>query len=270
MRPAPEGGPIRAGFRHPLRDRTSYTHAVSGTLEARYRPAGIRTILVGDMAVPRKARRTARWAASASLAVAVALLLSACTGSGYQYLKTSRDGTGTYFKVPDGWKVYDEREFIKTRNLSPARSQVLRDTSWTVAFDASSKPSLKHYDELVTSKPFGLARVRELDPDEHNQFSLEAMRNIVVPVDTLAQQGAQVEVLRVDEFSRAGGFRGLRFAFNVQPPDSQEFVTFDQVSIVDADTKELHLLFISCSAKCYQREKGTINTVMDSWTVKER
>jgi hypothetical protein len=222
------------------------------------------------MAVPRRARRTARWAASASVAVAVALLLGACTDSGYRYLKNSADSTGTYFKVPDGWKVYDEGEFIKTRNLSPARSHVLRDTSWTVAFDASSKPSLKHYDELVTSKPFGLARVRELDPDERNQFSLEAMRNLVVPVDTIAQQGGEVEVLRVDEFTRSGGFRGLRFTFSVQPPESQDFVTFDQVSIVDADTKELHLLFMSCSAKCYEREKDTIDTVMDSWTVKER
>ncbi len=222
------------------------------------------------MAVPRRARRTARWAAAASVAVAATLLLSACTGSGYNYVKNSQDGTGTYFKVPDGWKVYDESEFIKTRNLSPARSQLLRDTSWTVAFDASSKPSLKHYDELVTSQPFGLARVRELDPDERTQFSLDAMRNLVVPVDTISQQGGEVEVLRVHEFTQSGGFRGLRFTFNAQPPDSMEFVTFDQVSIVDPDTKELHLLFISCSARCYEHEKDTINTVMDSWTVKER
>lgn len=222
------------------------------------------------MAVPPGARRTARWAAAASVAVAVTLLLSACTGSGYRYLKNTRDGAGTYFKVPDGWKVYDESEFIKTRNLTPARSQILRETSWTVAFDASSKPSLKHYDQLVTSRPFGLARVRELDPDERAQFSLDAMRNLVVPVDTIAQQGGGVEVLRSDEFTRSGGFRGLRFTFSVQPPDGTQFVTFDQVSIVDPDTKELHLLFISCTAKCYEREKDTINTVMDSWTVKER
>jgi hypothetical protein len=235
-----------------------------------YRWAGIRTILVGDMAVPPRDRRTARWTVTASVAVAVALLLAACTGSGYNYVKNSRDGTGTYFKVPDGWKIYDESEFIKTRNLSPTREQVLRDTSWTVAFDASSKPSLKHYDQLVTSRPFGLARVRELDPDERTQFSLEAMRNLVVPVDTIAQQGGGVEVLRSHEFTQSGGFRGLRFTFSVQPPDGTDFVTFDQVSIVDPDTKVLHLLFISCSAKCYEREKDTINTVMESWTVKER
>jgi hypothetical protein len=222
------------------------------------------------MAAAPRARRRARSAAAVSVAVAVAVLLSACTDSGYRYLKNSEDDTGTYFKIPDGWKLYDEREFIKTRNLSPVRSQLLRETSWTVAFDASSKPSLKHYDQLVTSKPFGLARVRELDPEERNQFSLEAMRNLVVPVDQIAQQGAEVDVLRVDEFTQSGGFRGLRFTFSLQPPESKQFVTFDQVSIVNPDTTQLYLLFISCSAGCYEREKGTIDTVMESWTVKER
>jgi hypothetical protein len=205
-----------------------------------------------------------------TLGVAAALLISACTDSGYRYLKHSDDETGTYFKVPDGWKIYDEDAFFKTRDLSPVRSKLVRDTSWTVAFDASSKPSLKHYDQLVTGKPFGLARVRELDPEERTTFSLEAMRNLVIPVDTLTEQGAEVEVLRMDEFTQAGGFRGLRFTFSVQPPERKRFVTFDQVSVVDPDTKELHLLFISCSARCYEREKGTIDTVIDSWTVKER
>jgi hypothetical protein len=212
----------------------------------------------------------ARRAVVVTVGVAAALLISSCTDSGYNYLKNSEDGTGTYFKVPSGWKIYDEDEFFKTRDLSPVRSRLVRNTSWTVAFDASTKPSLKHYDQLVTSEPFGLARVREIDPEERQTFSIESMRNIVVPVDSLTEQGAKVEVLRMDEFTESGGFRGLRFTFNVQPPEGKQFVTFDQVAIVDADTKELHILFISCSTRCYEREKGTIDTVMESWTVKER
>jgi hypothetical protein len=222
------------------------------------------------MGLPRRRRRTAQRAVGAALGVAAVLLVSACTDSGYHYVKNTEDGTGTYFKIPDGWKIYDEREFFRTRDLSPVRSRLVRGTSWTVAFDGSEKPSLKHYDQLVTSQPFGLARVREIDPEERRTFSIETMRNLVVPVDALAEQGAEVEVLRVDEFTESGGFRGLRFTFNIQPPESKQFVTFDQLSVVDADTKELHMLFISCSASCYEREKGTIDTIMDSWTVKER
>jgi hypothetical protein len=223
------------------------------------------------MGATQRPRRVATRSGAVVLAVAAALLLAACTDSGYHYVKNSTDdGSGTYFKIPSGWKVYEEGEFYKTRGLSPVRTKLLRETSWTVAFDASEQPSLKHYDRLVTREPFGLARVRELDPEERNALSIEAMRNIVVPIDSLAEQGADVEVLRMDEFTRDGGFRGLRLTFNVQPPDDKQFVTFDQVSIVDAETKELHLLFISCSARCYERNKDTINTVMDSWTVKER
>jgi hypothetical protein len=208
---------------------------------------------------------------AAAVVVAATLLLAACTDSGYNYVKNSTDaGSGTYFKVPSGWKIYEEGEFYKTRDLSPVRTKLLRETSWTVAFDASDRPSLKHYDQLVTREPFGLARVRELDPEERNALSIEAMRNMVVPIDSIAEQGAAVEVLRMDEFTQDGGFRGLRLTFSLQPPEETQFVTFDQVTIVDAKTKELHLLFISCSAGCYERNKDTINTVMDSWTVKER
>jgi hypothetical protein len=211
-----------------------------------------------------------RLGAVAVVAAAV-LLFAACTDSGYNYVKNSTDaGSGTYFKVPSGWKIYEEGEFFKTRDLSPVRTKLLRETSWTVAFDASANPSLKHYDQLVPRQPFGLARVRELDPEERNAFSIEAMRNLVVPIDAIAQQGAEVDILRMDEFTQDGGFRGLRLTFSLQPPENTQFVTFDQVSIVDSETKELHLMFISCSANCYERNKDTINTVMDSWTVKER
>jgi hypothetical protein len=90
-----------------------------------------------------------------------------------------------------------------------------------------------------------------------------------VRVDDFAQRGGQLEVLRQDEFTRSGGFRGLRFTFNAQVPNSNTFVTFDQVAVVDAKTEVLHLMVVSCTFKCYEQEKGTINTIMDSWTVRE-
>jgi hypothetical protein len=205
------------------------------------------------------------------LVCAAALALSACSGSGYHYVKNSTDeGSGTYFKIPEGWRVYDEREFFAKLDLPPERAKARKATSWAIAFDASSNPTLKHFEQPVTAQPFGIAEVRQLGPEERDEFSLMAMRNLVLPVDQLAETEAELEVLRMDEFTRDGGFHGLRFTFNFRYPQAKEFVTFDQVSIVDADTKEVHLLVISCSTECYDRKKDTINTVMDSWTVKER
>ena len=217
----------------------------------------------------RLGARRARFGAGA-LVAAAAVTLSACTGSGYQYVKNGSNGSGTYFKVPNAWRVYDENAFIRSRHLSPTKAKAAKADSWTIAFDASSKPSLKHFNELATKEPFGIAEVRKLDPQERDSFSLMAMRNYFVPVDDLAQNGGDVVPLRLDDFTRDGGFHGLRFTFVVPLPTDTESVTVDQVSIIDAGTKEIHFLAVSCSSSCYDRKKDTINKIVDSWTVKER
>jgi len=217
----------------------------------------------------RLGARRARFGAGA-LVAAAAVTLSACTGSGYQYVKNGSNGSGTYFKVPNAWRVYDENAFIRSRHLSPTKAKAAKADSWTIAFDASSKPSLKHFNELATKEPFGIAEVRKLDPQERDSFSLMAMRNYFVPVDDLAQNGGDVVPLRLDDFTRDGGFHGLRFTFEVTLPTDKESVTVDQVSIIDAGTKEIHFLAVSCSSSCYDRKKDTINKIVDSWTVKER
>ena len=168
------------------------------------------------------------------------------------------------------WHVFDENAFIRSRHLSPTKAKAARADSWTIAFDASSRPTLKHFNQLATKEPFGIAEVRKLAPEERDSFSLMAMRNYFVPVDDIAQSGGDVVPLRLDDFTRDGGFHGLRFTFELSLPTDKETVTIDQVSIVDAGTKEVHFLAVSCSSSCYDRKKDTINKIVDSWTVKER
>ena len=62
----------------------------------------------------------------------------------------------------------------------------------------------------------------------------------------------------------------MRLTFEFTLPTDKEAITVDQVSIVDAGTKEVHFLAVSCSSSCYERKKDTINNIVDSWTVKER
>jgi len=207
----------------------------------------------------------------AFVCAAALLVLTACTGSGYHYVKNSTDeGSGTYFKVPDAWRIYDENAFVRSRHLSPTQAKDAKANGWAVAFDASPRPSLKHYENVAPKEPFGIAEVRTLDRQERDEFSLMAMRNYFVPVDDLAQSGVDITPLRLEEFTRDGGFHGQRFTFEFTIPSSNESVTVDQVAVIDASTKEIHFLAISCSAQCYERKKDTINTVVDSWTVKER
>ena len=223
------------------------------------------------MTVPRVVGRLTKRGRAALLVCAVAVVAVACTGSGYHYVKNSTDeGSGTYFKIPDGWKIYDENEFLKSRHLSPTQAKDAKASGWAVAFDASARPTLKHFESVAPKEPFGIAEVRTLGRQERDEFSLMSMRNYFVPVDDLAQSGLDITPLRLDEFTRDGGFHGQRFTFEFTIPSSNESVTVDQVAVVDAGTKEVHFLAITCSAQCYEREKDTINTVVDSWTVKER
>jgi hypothetical protein len=222
------------------------------------------------MAARGVAGRMARWGGAVALACAAALVLAACSGSGYHYVKNSTDdGSGTYFKLPEGWKIYDEDEFVKSRHLSPTQAKEAKASGWAVAFDGSPNPTLKHFRSAAPKEPFGIAEVRTLGQKERDEFSLMAMRNYFVPVDDLAQSGVDITPLRIDEFTRDGGFHGQRFAFEFTIPSSNQSVTVDQIAVIDAGTKEVHFLAITCSAQCYEREKGTIDTVMDSWTVKE-
>ncbi len=222
------------------------------------------------MGGPRAAGGRAGLGFGALVLAVAALALSACTGSGYHYVKNGSNGSGTYFKVPEAWHLYGEDAFVKSRHLSPTERKDAKADSWTVAFDASARPTLRHFDTPAPKQPFGIAEVRTLGTKERDSFSLMAMRNYFVPVDEFLQSGVDVHPLRLDEFTRDGGFRGQRFTFEFSVPSRNESVTVDQVAIIDSGTKEVHFLAVSCSSSCYAREKDTINKIVDSWTVKER
>jgi hypothetical protein len=206
---------------------------------------------------------------AALLALLGLFALSACS-SGYHYVKNGSNGSGTYFKLPESWRIYDQDAFVKSRHLSPTEAKNAKASSWTVAFDGSSRPTLRHFDAPAPKAPFGIAEVRTLGTQERDSFSLMSMRNYFVPVDDLLQSGVDVQPLRLDDFTRGGGFRGQRFTFEFTVPSSGQSVTVDQVAIVDAGTTRIHFLAVSCSSTCYTHEKDTINRVVDSWTVKER
>ena len=162
--------------------------------------------------------------------------------------------------------------FVRSRHLSPTKAKAAKADSWTVAFDASSRPTLNHFNQLATKQPFGIAEVRKLDPEEHDSFSLMAMRNYFVPVDDIAQSRRRRPQSRSASTNSPATAESTDRASRFEPslPTDKETVTVDQVSIVDAGTKEVHFLAATCSSSCYDRKKDTINKIVDSWTVKER
>ena len=145
--------------------------------------------------------------AAVLLLLAAPLVLAACAGSGYHYVKSSEDKT--YFKVPDNWKLYDENSVLGALKGALSKDEIAqrRDTTWTTVFDADPQPSLNHLAAKQPNYPVGHAIVQPLSAEASDGASLQSLRNIFFDVDTgLDNGGATVKLYEPVDLS--GGFHG--------------------------------------------------------------
>jgi hypothetical protein len=196
-----------------------------------------------------------------AVVLALALLGAACSSTGYHYVKNSDDRT--YFKVPDGWKLFDEDQL--TAKLSPHERETTLESSWQVAFDASPKPSLKHLLAPRTSHPNGYATVQDLNFDASDNVSTSALRNFFFDIDS-AVQGGTGSIISYEPLEPDGGFRGFRLVAEVDTPD-RHVVTVDETMLLDQATSKLYALVVTCDARCYDHNSDQIERVVKSWTV---
>lgn len=212
---------------------------------------------------PRRALRCAVAAAGGLVA------LFACGAPRYHYVKNTSEQT--FVRVPHDWTLYDEDELLATSEESPEAKEQFKQLTWSVAFDASPKPSLAHV-LSVADHPTGLVQVRRLLPSQRDTFSLSDLRSVLLRFDPLsdeAQQEEAVEVLRSRDVTRPGGLHGSELLLNLRTPDG-EVVKWHQVALVDSRVSKVHLLAVSCEDACYNANRKVIDEVIDSWKVKER
>jgi len=218
------------------------------------------------MAWTRAVTRRSRAGVGLAALVAGSLLVAACAGSGYHYVKSSDDHT--YFKVPEGWKLFDEETIVHgLKKLSKRQQQATIDQSWQVGFDASSRPSLKHIGSARSSSPDGLAVVSPLSPDEQDSMSLQTLRNEYVNIDAAVQANAAV-IQTYEPVTFDGGFHGIHLVATIEDSKGNSS-TIDQTSVVDQDTTKLYSLIVTCTTSCYDRYKDKIDNVVSSWTVRD-
>ena len=199
--------------------------------------------------------------------LAAVVVVVGCTDSGFSYVKSSEDRT--YFKVPDRWTLFDEREMLAVLggDLTEAeRRSELADT-WRVAFDAAPRASLRNLGAPDAAHPVGLAVVRTLDFDASDKVSLSTLRNYFFEVDQ-ALEGGTADVLEYEEIQRDGGFRGSHLVATLDVEGQR--MTIDQTILLDQATRKLYGLLVSCSVACFDDNRRKIATVVESWTVREK
>jgi hypothetical protein len=195
----------------------------------------------------------------------VGMLAASCAGSGYKYVKSSTNDA--YYKIPESWKLYDKQQVIASTGaqLSAEEESGLR---YLAIFDADPRPSLDH-DLQTADHPFGVVRVRRLNIEERDTFSLAALRNEVIPVDEiLDKELGNVEVVDGPHtITQKDGLRGTRIAYTVE--GTQNSFTVDQTGLVDPATNQVYFFIVGCNADCYAANRHAITEVADSWTVKQ-
>jgi hypothetical protein len=228
-----------------------------------------------------------------ALAAAVAIWLGACGPTQFRYVR-SPDST-TAFKIPSDWTTFGEQAFLHESGPQPSTPDPIR---WLVALDGDPRPSLDHIlnmNALDTSHPEGIALVLTLSAADRDRMSLEGIRNFLIPVDQLLNQGSDdAEILSYDDtLSPGGDLRGSRLSFEFrpsmlsqlgasagEPPSassvggtgstalSDDFVVMHQIAYLDAGTNRVYLMALFCDARCDQRYNQDIQGTIDSWTVR--
>ena len=197
------------------------------------------------------------------------LVLSGCGTSKYHYVKSTSDRT--FMRVPSEWTLFDEDALLESSDQSRESKEQFKKLSWSVAFDASPKPSLDHI-LSGSAHPTGLVQVRTLLPAERDAFSLADLRSLLLPVDPLSDEArlaGDVEVLDTKELKLEGGFHGSELVLNLKSSEG-ELVKWRQVAVVDSAVKKVHVLALSCDDECYVANEKVIENIIDSWKVKER
>lgn len=212
--------------------------------------------------------------------LALAALVGACGRSGFQYVHN--DQVNAYFKVPDDWTLFSEREILglSAIPIPPLERQRLLARTWMRGFDASPRPSPLNVVDVDGPHPRGYAQVRALTDEERSAISLSDLRSLGLggllernpdPIKEVQDNPhGPVEILSSQDVVFPGGTHGIRMEVAADTP-SGRVVVVDYTAVVDAETRLLYLFVIGCQERCYFNadNQSQIKTIADSWMIKE-
>lgn len=205
------------------------------------------------------------------LLISFVLLLSGCAESSQKY--AANKNVGTYFTVPTKWIKIDAKILRKTE-LTGADAAGRERANLVLWQEAYSKLPLQSTKEIFglnpSSYPIALARIRQLTVEESNGISLNALRDLIIPVTKLysGESSAFSDfVLLDDEEIVEKGARGVRTTFSFTPPGSLN-ETVKQTALVSEDRSTLYFFIIRCTTKCFKANSDEIKKISNSFTVR--
>ena len=192
-----------------------------------------------------------------------------------QFTYVSDTPANAYFKVPYGWhKISDVSLAAQFKTPGSVLGQAAG--TWDVAYDAASVPAAVHLFSPNAAQPFAFALVTPLSATASNALSYNGLRDALLPVTSAARtQAAQsssfplthFKLLRDTVVEPGQGVHGVWDTYDYTYPGGITD-TFDQVALTNSDSTQLYVLMVHCVATCYSQNRGQLDTIMSSFTVR--
>jgi hypothetical protein len=216
----------------------------------------------------RSGGRGRGFAAAGLVAIGLLLagLLSSCSTSVTYAGSSSQD---VFYKLPRSWKLYNQTALQQMGMVNSTQNsqQQAAGNSYQrfVSFASPNQHLDKHGSpDLAGRFPWAYNTVESLGGSDAESISLSSLQDLVIPVDTLAQEGA-AEQLAPAKYLVDGPLRGSRISYEAKT--SAGPVSFEQVALLNSPTNEVWLLAAGCSPACFASQKSVIDGVIKSFTV---
>lgn len=221
--------------------------------------------------------------ALAALGLVVAFVAAGCGDSGYTYVRN--DEAAAFFKLPDQWTLFTERQILAqpALDLRPLERRRLVSRTWIRGFDSGPEPSPLNTVDLDGPYPRGRSEIRALTRDERSEVSLSTLRSLPWGFDPVAvydeEEEGPVEILGLRDVTFPGGRHGVRMQVAIDAGvlaqseddvnDNHRIVVADYTAVLDADTRLMYLFIIGCEERCYLANRAEIRKIADSWQIEE-
>jgi hypothetical protein len=171
--------------------------------------------------------------------------------------------------VPEDWSV------LEVSSTETGRPEAVDDPAdaWIRLIDRSPTPGAANYEAPAPVYPVGLASVEPV-PSSAARDALDyvALRSLAYggtdPVEAAEAEGDDVQIIDLYDITESDTVRGQRVIFTVHGDDGS-YVTYDQTALVNNITTEIYRLLLKCESTCYERNRGEIDDIADSWTIEQ-
>jgi hypothetical protein len=202
----------------------------------------------------------------------VAGMAAGCAAPQFTYVADS--SANTYFKVPYSWhRISDVSLAAQFKSLGSTLGQ---SGTWDIAYDAAPAPTAVHLFSPNATKPFAFAFVAPLNPSASQLLSTDGLRDVLLPVTSAgrlaAAQGGtfpltHFRLLRDMLIKPGQGVHGVADTFEYTYPGGITD-TFGKVVLTNVHSTQLYVLIVHCISTCYSQNRGQIDTIVSSFTVR--